>query len=134
MGGLWSATYDCNWELPCSSDQGHIQEFCWGWGVQQIRLRIEGRENGDLAAVALVRGSAQFTNEWNLYSYYVVKDVFSMELGIWLSFVKIFEILGWVWTPQTTPLGMPLAVTGLSVCIQLSGSPYQVTGEVVAWS
>jgi len=26
--------------------------FQWGWGVQQIQLRTEGRENGDLGAVA----------------------------------------------------------------------------------
>jgi hypothetical protein len=26
--------------------------FFSGWGVQQIQLRIEGRENGDLGAVA----------------------------------------------------------------------------------
>jgi hypothetical protein len=35
-----------------------------GGGVQQIQLRTEGRENGDLGAVApLLRGSAQFANE-----------------------------------------------------------------------
>ena len=33
-------------------DQWRTQEFCsWG-GVQQIQLRIEDRENGDLGAVA----------------------------------------------------------------------------------
>jgi hypothetical protein len=33
-------------------------------GVQQIQLRIEGTENGDLGAVSpLVRGSTQFANE-----------------------------------------------------------------------
>jgi hypothetical protein len=32
-------------------------------GVQQIQLRTEGKENGDLGAVApLFRGSAQFEN------------------------------------------------------------------------
>jgi hypothetical protein len=34
----------------------------------------------------LVRGSTQFANECNRYSYYVVMDLFSMDLGIWLSF------------------------------------------------
>jgi hypothetical protein len=38
--------------------------FFGGGGVQQIQLRTEGRENGDLGAVApLVRGSTQFANE-----------------------------------------------------------------------
>jgi hypothetical protein len=33
------------------SRQWRTQEFCWG-GVQQIQFRTEGRENGDLGAVA----------------------------------------------------------------------------------
>jgi hypothetical protein len=37
--------------------------FFGGGGVQQIHLRTEGRQNGDLVAVALVRGSTQFANE-----------------------------------------------------------------------
>jgi hypothetical protein len=51
--------------------QWRTQEFCsGGGGFQQIQLRTEGRENGDLGAVApLVRGSTQFANEQNLYSY-----------------------------------------------------------------
>ena len=32
--------------------QWHTQEFCLGGGVQQIQLRTEGKENGDLGAVA----------------------------------------------------------------------------------
>jgi hypothetical protein len=36
-----------------------------GGGFQQIQLRTEGRENGDLGAV---RGTTQFANEWNPYS------------------------------------------------------------------
>jgi hypothetical protein len=36
---------------------------------QQIQLRIEGRQNGDLGGGSpLVRGSTQFANEWNPYS------------------------------------------------------------------
>jgi len=31
--------------------QWHTQEFC-SWGVQQIQLRTEDRENGDLGMVA----------------------------------------------------------------------------------
>jgi hypothetical protein len=33
-------------------EQWRTQEFCSGVGVQQIQLRTEGRENGDLGAVA----------------------------------------------------------------------------------
>ena len=32
--------------------QWRTQEFCSGGGVQQIQLRTEDRENGDLEAVA----------------------------------------------------------------------------------
>jgi hypothetical protein len=40
---------------------GYARTF---WGVQQIQLRTEGRQNGDLGAVVpLVRGSTQFANE-----------------------------------------------------------------------
>ena len=37
--------------IPCH-DQWRTQEFFSGWGVQQIQLRTEDRENGDLGAVA----------------------------------------------------------------------------------
>jgi hypothetical protein len=32
--------------------QWRTQEFCSGGGVQQIHMRTEGRENGDLGVVA----------------------------------------------------------------------------------
>jgi hypothetical protein len=48
------------------------------------------REPGSEGGRPLVRG-AQFSNERNLYSYYVVMDVFSTELEIWISFVKTSE-------------------------------------------
>ena len=35
-----------------SWSQWRTQEFCLGGGVQQIQLRTEDRENGDLRAVA----------------------------------------------------------------------------------
>jgi hypothetical protein len=42
---------------------GRVQ-LCSRRGVQQIQLRTEGRENGDLGGDSpLVRGSAQFANE-----------------------------------------------------------------------
>ena len=36
--------------------QWRTQEFCSGGGVQQIQLRTEDRENGDLEAVAPSQG------------------------------------------------------------------------------
>jgi hypothetical protein len=43
--------------------QQSTQEPFFLGGVQEIRLRTEGRENGDLGAAAPIRGSAQFPNE-----------------------------------------------------------------------
>ena len=45
-----------------------------GWGVQQIQLRTEDRENGDLGAVALyVRGSGGSCNLIQEISFHIVK-------------------------------------------------------------
>ena len=33
-------------------EQWRAQEFCLGGGVQQIQLRTEDRDNGDLGAIA----------------------------------------------------------------------------------
>jgi hypothetical protein len=48
--------YEDHWFKPsksCYSVQWRTQEFfAGGGGVQQIQLRTEGRENGDLGAVA----------------------------------------------------------------------------------
>jgi len=45
-----------------------------GGGVQQIHLRTEGRENGDLGAVApLVRGSGGSCNLVQEISFHIVK-------------------------------------------------------------
>jgi hypothetical protein len=47
---------------------GLLQEFISGVGVQQIQLRTEGRENGDLGGGSLlVTSSTHFANEWNPY-------------------------------------------------------------------
>jgi hypothetical protein len=47
-----------SWPLDCwflqffvVATQWHTQEFCSEGGVQQIQLRTEGRENGNLGAV-----------------------------------------------------------------------------------
>ena len=55
--------------------QWRTQEFCSGGGVQQIQLRTEDRENGDLGAVAspLVRGSGGSCNLVQEISFHTVK-------------------------------------------------------------
>jgi hypothetical protein len=56
--------------------QWRNQEFCWGEGVQQIQLRTEERENGDLGAVApspLVMGSGGSCNLLQEISFHIVK-------------------------------------------------------------
>jgi len=39
-------------KVRIATSQWRTQEFCSGVGVQQIQLRTEDRENGDLGAVA----------------------------------------------------------------------------------
>jgi len=57
------------------SNQWRTQEFCSrGEGGQQIQLRTEDRENGDLWAVApLVRGSGGSCNLVQEMSFHIVK-------------------------------------------------------------
>jgi hypothetical protein len=78
--------------------------FSGGWGVGGGSTNsVEDRwqsERGFGDGSPLVRGSAQFANEWNPYSYYVITDVFSTEQGIRLSFVKTSEFRGRGWTPN----------------------------------
>ena len=53
--------------------QRRTQEFCSG-GIQQIRLRTEDRENGDLGTVApLVRGSGGSCNLVQEIPFHIVK-------------------------------------------------------------
>ena len=53
--------------------QWRTQEFC-SWVVQQIQLRTEDRENGDLGALApLVRGSGGSCNLVQEISFHIVK-------------------------------------------------------------
>jgi len=56
--------------------QWRTLEFFWGGGVQQIQLRTEDRENGDLGAVApypLVKGSGGSCNLVQEISFHIVK-------------------------------------------------------------
>jgi hypothetical protein len=66
------------------------QEFCSGGRVQQIQLRTEGRENGDLGAVALYSGISLNLQicETHIVGRLLQMFFFSTELGIRLSFVK----------------------------------------------
>ena len=53
--------------------QWRTHEFC-SWGVQQIRLRTEDRENGDLGGGSpLVRGSGGSCNLVQEISFHTVK-------------------------------------------------------------
>jgi hypothetical protein len=61
--------------------------FSGGGSTNSVEDRGQ-RERGSGGSSPLVRGSAQFANESTPYSYWVVTDVFSTELGIRLSFVK----------------------------------------------
>ena len=55
-------------------DQWRTQEFSSGGEVQQILLRTEDKENGDLGAVApLVRGSGGSCNLVQEISFHIVK-------------------------------------------------------------
>ena len=49
---LWRTPSTVNLVLSFRYTQWRTQEFCSVGGVQQIQLRIEDRENGDLGAVA----------------------------------------------------------------------------------
>jgi hypothetical protein len=62
---------------PCSS--GVPRNF-FRWGESTISVADIGqRERGSGGGSPLVRGSAQFSNEWNPYSYLVITDVFSTK-------------------------------------------------------
>ena len=55
IGGFIKLLDDLLMNRVCIGDdsgQWRTQEFCSGRGVQQIQLRTEDRENGDLGAVA----------------------------------------------------------------------------------
>jgi hypothetical protein len=85
--------------------QWRTQEFFSGEGGSTNSIEDRGhRELGSGCVSPLVRGSTQFENESNPYSDKVVKDVFTTELGIRLSFVKTSEFLvrgGWTLKPPS---------------------------------
>jgi hypothetical protein len=69
---------------------GFRQEFFF-WGGRGSTNSVEDRgqrEQGSGGSSNLVRGSTQFAKQRNPSSDSVVRDVFSMELVLWLSFAK----------------------------------------------
>jgi hypothetical protein len=84
--------------------QWHTQDFFLGWGGSTNSVEHSGhRERVNGGGSPLARSSAQFANSWTLYSYLVVKDVFSVKQGLRLSFVKTSEFRGGVEPPKPLP-------------------------------
>ena len=62
-------------KITVTLPQWHTQDFCL-WGVQQIQLRTEDRENRDLGAVdpyILVKGSGGSCNLVQKISFHIEK-------------------------------------------------------------
>jgi hypothetical protein len=74
--------------------QWRSQEFFFGGGFQQIQLRTEGRENGDLGGGGspLVRSSNQFAIELNTDFFRLLRMYFprNWEFGSALSKLRNF--------------------------------------------
>jgi hypothetical protein len=85
---------------------GVPRNFFGRWGFKNSVEHRGQRERGSGGGSPLVRGSTQFANEWNPYSYWVVPHVFSTEQGIRMSFVKTPVFRGGGLKPP--PLGRPL--------------------------
>jgi hypothetical protein len=68
--------------------------FFFGGGVQQIQLRPEGRENGDLGALAPQSGVPLNLQMSESHILIRLLRIFSTELGIRNSFVKTLEFQG----------------------------------------
>jgi hypothetical protein len=97
----------------CRTNPSGVTRNFFSGGVQQIQLRTEGRENGDLGAV---RSSTQFANEWNrilirLLRMYIPRN---SEFGSALSKRRNFGGLGRGLNPPnpaplSTQLDKPIA-------------------------
>jgi hypothetical protein len=93
-------------ETNTFSSSGVSRNFVRVGGVRQIQLKSEGREIGDLGAVApTVRGSTQFANEWHrivmrLLWMYIPRN---WEFGSALAKLRNFGRAGGggCWTHQT---------------------------------
>jgi len=60
--------------LKHTTEQWRTQEFCSGGGIQQIQLKTEDRENGDLGGGSpLARGSGDNCNLVKEISFHIVK-------------------------------------------------------------
>jgi len=70
----WVLRYDQREESTMGLLSVAYPGILFGWGGQQIQLRTEDRENGDLGAVApLVRGSGGSCNLVQEISFPIVK-------------------------------------------------------------
>jgi hypothetical protein len=108
---IWSLFSSMNYTFPSVVPRNF---FRGGGSTNSVEDRGQ-TERGSGGGSPLVRGSTRWANEWNPYSDYVVMDVYSMELGIRLSFVK-FRNFGsgeGGWTPKPSPpLDTPLTFPG----------------------
>jgi hypothetical protein len=87
-----------NW--PLTQPQWRTQEFFpGGWGGSVSANSVEDRgqiKRGSGGGSPYSRVPLNLQMGWNPYSYYVVADVFSTDLGIRLSFVNTSEFRGGV--------------------------------------
>ena len=79
---------------PTSNNQWRAQDFFSGGGVQQIQLRTEDRENGDLGGGSpLVRGSRGSCNLVQEISFHIVKfSSFFGTLRLFMMTTNLFVI------------------------------------------
>jgi hypothetical protein len=87
-------TRDIKEHSKLAYDSGVPKIFFGGGGSTNSVEDKRQTERGSRGGSPLVGGSTQSANEWKSYSDYVVTDVYSMELGIWLRFVKTSEFRG----------------------------------------
>jgi hypothetical protein len=83
--------------------QWRTQEFC-SWGGSTNSVDTGQRERGSGGGSPLVRDSAQFANEWNPYSYYVVTDDLPRNWKFGSALSKFRNFGGWGLNPLNTPL------------------------------
>jgi hypothetical protein len=109
-------------ERRASNVQWHTQEFCSG--VQQIQLRTEGRENGDLGAVAPKSGGPlNLQSGSTLSDFRDVRMYFprNWEFGSALSKLRNFGGRGDLNLPNPPPpLGTPLLMWNVRITPLLS--------------
>jgi hypothetical protein len=93
--------------------QWRTQEFfSWGWGVQQIQLKTEGREDGDRGELARWSGvplNLQMNETCVVIMLLWMCIPWNREFGTALSKRQDFKGGGGI-EPHPYPLGMPLKI------------------------